>query len=79
MFQNKLLVNFDTKEKELKNLKDEIRSMQLSKYSLEKKLEELERKHHVHSSINENKLVQVDKLEESTENLAKKFTQLTEH
>ena len=62
----------------MKSLKDEVHAMQLSKYSLEKKLEDMERKHHVRSSCNENKLIQVDKLEESVENIAKKCAQLVE-
>ena len=72
-------MNLESKEKELKCLKDEIRAMQLSKYSLEKKLDEMERKHHMHSNIHDNRLVQAGKLEETTKNLAKKFAHLVEH
>ena len=72
-------MNLESKEKEVKNLKDDIRAMQLSKYSLEKKLKELERKHHLHSSISETKLLQADKLQETVRNLAGQFAQLSAH
>jgi hypothetical protein len=54
-------------------------SFQLSRYNLEKKVQEQERQLHVQSSSRENYLTQVNQLEQNCLSVSKQASEVTEH
>lgn len=55
------------------------KSLQLSRYNLEKKVQEQERQLHVQSSSRENYLTQVNQLEQNYLSVSKQASEVTEH
>uniref|UniRef100_A0AAV2KYY7 Coiled-coil domain-containing protein 73 n=1 Tax=Knipowitschia caucasica TaxID=637954 RepID=A0AAV2KYY7_KNICA len=61
--QNKYQVNSEQKDKDIQNLKEELKSLQLTKYNLEKKSSELEQKLTLQSRSKDSRLNQLSDVE----------------